>query len=122
MTTFQLDASDAYWWPVELETIAAEGGKTVVQAFEIEFKRFNAADYADLAKAVDAQTMTDLEMAQRVCTGQFRGIKTGDVPLRITPENFERLLKTRVRGKVHVYHQVLLAWNEAELGGEQKNL
>jgi hypothetical protein len=65
---FVLKQSDSYSWPVTFD-IPVDGGRHEAQTFDAQFKRMPQKWIRDIAKKIDADKVTDLDVAKEVVVG-----------------------------------------------------
>jgi hypothetical protein len=65
---FVLKQSDSYSWPVTFD-LPVDGGRHESQTFDAQFKRMPQKWIRDTAKKIDADKVTDLELAKEVVVG-----------------------------------------------------
>lgn len=73
---FVLKQSDSYSWPVTFE-LPVDGGRREKQTFDAQFKRMPQKWIRDIAKKIDADKVTDLDVAGEVVVG-WSGVTDDD--------------------------------------------
>lgn len=112
---FVLKQSSSYKWPVKLE-LPVDGGTFSRYTFDAEFKRLPESRIKDIGKAIDANEVTDIDMAREVLLG-WQGIQDKDGnEFPFSEQNRETLLDISGVGKA-----VVISFFESLAGAKRKN-
>lgn len=112
---FVLKQSDTYSWPVTFE-VPTDGGRHERQTFDGEFKRLPQSRVRELGKLIEANEVTDVEVASEVLVG-WAGITDDngkDVPF--SQKALEQLMEVPLLAT-----QVVAAYFQSLSGAKRKN-
>lgn len=112
---FVLKQSDTYSWPVTFE-IPTDGGRHERQTFDGEFKRLPQSRIRELGKQIEANEITDVEMASEVMVG-WKGITDDNgKELPFSQKALEQLMEVPLLAT-----QVVAAYFSSLAGAKRKN-
>jgi glyoxylate carboligase len=112
---FVLKQSDTFSWPVTFD-LPVDGGLHETQTFDVQFKRMPQKWIREIAKKIDAEKVTDTEVAREILAG-WAGIidDTGkDIPF--SQKTLEQILDIPTLSGA-----VVLAYFKATAGVKEKN-
>jgi hypothetical protein len=103
-----------YTWPVQVQ-LPTDGGRHTTETFDARFKRISQTDVQELKSAIQAGTITDVELCSQVLVG-WEGIKAGEDPVPYSESARAQLLD--IPG---VAYAVVMAFLESIAGAKRKN-
>ena len=65
---FVLKQSDSFSWPASID-IPVDGGRHETQTFDVQFKRMPQSWIREIAKKIDSEEVTDVDVAREVVVG-----------------------------------------------------
>jgi hypothetical protein len=112
---FKLDLSNDYSWPVKVD-VAGDKGLVKSFSFTARFRRFAQDELDQVMRDVEAKTLGDEDLANRVLVGWEDVSDADGTVLEVSPANKAALLNT-----YPVRPAVIGAFFESLQGGKRKN-
>lgn len=112
---FILKQSDSFSWPVTFD-LPVDGGLHETQTFDVHFKRMPQKWIREIAKKIDADKITDTEVAREIVTGWAGITEEGGKDVPFSQKALEQLLEVPT-----LAGQVVLAFFKATAGVKEKN-
>lgn len=113
---FILAPQDSFWWPITVETAAAEGGRFEKSTFQAKFKRLDQARLDEIAQQARRSEIRDQDLALEVLIG-WKDVSDGDG--RDVP--FNEAARDRLLNQAGLRAALVTAFFEACNGGRRKN-
>lgn len=107
--------SPTYRWPVTV-VFPVDGGKTDKETFDAEFKRLAQDQLRDIGERIDAGTITDLEVLDRVLAGWAGILDESGEEVVFSESSRQRILNVPL-----VAGATVAAWMESLNKGKRKN-
>ena len=112
---FVLTQSDTFSWPVTFD-LPVDGGLHETQTFDVQFKRMPQKWIREIAKKIDADKVTDTEVAKEILSGWAGITDESGKEIPFSQKTLEQLLDIRT-----LSGSVVLAFFKATAGVKEKN-
>tara|TARA_R110000772_G_C13059920_1_gene415152 strand:+ start:47 stop:391 length:345 start_codon:yes stop_codon:yes gene_type:complete len=112
---FILKQSDTFSWPVTFD-LPVDGGLHETQAFDVQFKRMPQKWIREIAKKIDADKVTDTEVAKEILSGWAGITDESGKEIPFSQKTMEQLLEIPT-----LSGSVVLAFFKATAGVKEKN-
>jgi hypothetical protein len=112
---FVLKQSDTFSWPVTFD-LPVDGGLYETQTFDAQLKRMPQSWIREIAKKIDADEVTDTEVAKEILSGWAGITDESDKEIPFSQKTLEQLLDIPT-----LSGSVVLAFFKATAGVKEKN-
>ncbi|MFZ9654548.1 MAG: phage tail assembly chaperone [Limnohabitans sp.] len=112
--SFVLKQSTTYTWPVTVE-YPVDGGRTEKSTFDGEFKRLPQSRIKEITAAVEANELTDVDIAEEVLVG-WSGVSDGADEIPFSQSALAQLLEVPL-----VASAIVMAFFNSLTGAKRKN-